>query len=278
MRLQPIPSSAVEITAPQSAGTLEQRFILFGGAALLLLLALLLPEYAQTAHYHAFADQRSFAGLPHGADVLSNLGFVLMGVLGLRALWQADNCRVNGTARAMCALFFAGLLCTAVGSTYYHWAPQDASLVWDRLGMSVAFAGLLGLAVQTRLDDTSASVAALIMLVAAPLSVAVWAQTGNVLPWALVQFGGVALVVVLVFVKPVPGAMGVSIGLTIALYALAKVFEHFDAQVYALTGEVLSGHSLKHLVASLAAWPVLAAVWRASALVSARAQGRPGTL
>ena len=85
-------------------------------------------------------------------------------------------------------------------------------------------------------------------------------------------------VVVLVFVKPVPGAMGVSIGLTIALYALAKVFEHFDAQVYTLTGEVLSGHSLKHLVASLAAWPVLAAVWRASALVSARAQGRPGTL
>ena len=105
MRLQPIPSPAVEITAPQSAGTLEQRFILFGGAALLLLLALLLPEYAQTAHYHAFADQRSLAGLPHAADVLSNLGFVLMGVLGLRALWQADICRVNGTARAMCALF-----------------------------------------------------------------------------------------------------------------------------------------------------------------------------
>ena len=84
MRLQPIPSPAVDITAPQSAGTLEQRFILFGGAALLLLLALLLPEYAQTAHYHAFADQRSLAGLPHAADVLSNLGFVLMGVLGLR--------------------------------------------------------------------------------------------------------------------------------------------------------------------------------------------------
>ena len=136
------------------------------------------------------------------------------------------------------------------------------------------------------------------LLVLVPLIITLWVldwvvgtldQTLHILPksWQHDQLFGVhipglgvifALVVVLVFVKPVLGAMGVSIGLTIALYALAKVFEHFDAQVYTLTGEVLSGHSLKHLVASLAAWPVLAAVWRASALVSARAQGRPGTL
>ena len=144
--------------------------------------------------------------------------------------------------------------------------------------MAVAFAGLLGLAAADRISARAGHAVGWGVLVLALLSVAVSAVTGNVLPWGLVQFGGVALVVVLVFVKPVPGAMGVSIGLTIALYALAKVFEHFDAQVYTLTGEVLSGHSLKHLVASLAAWPVLAAVWRASALVSARAQGRPGTL
>ena len=260
MRLQPIPSPAVEITAPQSAGTLEQRFILFGGAALLLLLALLLPEYAQTAHYHAFADQRSLAGLPHAADVLSNLGFVVMGVLGLRALWQADICRVNGTARAMCALFFAGLLCTSLGSSFYHWAPQDASLVWDRLGMSVAFAGLLGLAVQTRLDDTSASVAALIMLVAAPLGVAVWAQTGNVLPWALVQGGGMLAVVWLTFLEPRRHALPVELGWVIGLYVVAKLLEMSDVDVFDVTGHMISGHSLKHWVAAAAALPVIRAL------------------
>ena len=80
---------------------------------------------------------------------------------------------------------------------------------------------------------------------------------------------------VLVFVKPVPGAMGVSIGLTIALYALAKVFEHFDAQVYTLTGEVLSGHSLKHVLAAGAAWPVMTALGSLVALRHSDATAMP---
>ena len=46
----------------------------------------------------------------------------------------------------------------------------------------------------------------------------------------------------------------------IALYAVAKVLELADHQVWELTGHVVSGHSLKHVVASLAAWPVLAAL------------------
>ena len=86
MRLYTSTHNAVEITARQSSGTLEQRFALFGGMAFVLTLALVLPGMTQPPHYHAFADQRSWAGLPHAADVLSNLGFVLMGVLGLRAL------------------------------------------------------------------------------------------------------------------------------------------------------------------------------------------------
>ena len=246
--------------------------------AVLVGVALLAPGFTQPAGYHGFADQRGWGAIPHALNVLSNLPFAIGGVWGLWALQRAPRAALLPVERSMAALFFAGLVLTSFCSGWYHWLPNNAGLALDRVGMAVAFAGLLGLAAADRISARAGQAVGWGVLVLALLAVAVSALTGNVLPWALVQFGGVVLVVVLVFVKPVPGAMGVSIGLTIALYALAKVFEHFDAQVYTLTGEVLSGHSLKHLVASLAAWPVLAAVWRASALVGARAQGRPGTL
>jgi hypothetical protein len=83
---------------------------------------------------------------------------------------------------------------------------------------------------------------------------------GNVLPWAVVQFGGVALMVWAAWQRPAPGAIGVRIGALIAWYALAKVLELGDAAVFHASGEWVSGHSLKHLAAALAAWPVLAAL------------------
>lgn len=260
MRLHTTPVTTVELTAPPYSGSLEQRFALFGGMVLLLTLALLLPGVAQPEHYHAFADQRGWLGLPHGADVLSNLGFVLMGLAGFVVLWRADRQRLKGTARALCALFLLGLLCSGAGSAFYHWAPHDERLVWDRLGMSVAFAGLLGLAVQTRIDDISARMTAALVLLAAAASLVVWVQTGNVLPWALLQAGGMLLVLWLAFVSPRRHVLPLELGWVIGLYALAKLLEMSDSDVFAVTEHCVSGHSLKHWVAALAALPVLRAL------------------
>ena len=264
MRLHPSTAAVVEITASEASGSLEQRFALFGGMAFLLTLALLMPGMAQSESYHAFADQRGWAGLPHAADVLSNLGFLAAGLAGFSLLWRADYQRLNGTARALCALFFAGLLCSSAGSALYHWAPQNATLVWDRLGMSVAFAGLLGLAVQTRVDDISARVTAVVMLLAAPISVAVWAQTSNLLPWVLVQAGGMLIIFGLAFMAPRRNALPVELGWVIGLYAVAKLLEMSDSDVFDVTAHWVSGHSLKHWVAAAAALPVLRALhlWR----------------
>jgi hypothetical protein len=103
MQLHTSSITAVEMTSPETSGTLEQRFALFGGMALLFTLALLMPGMAQPEHYHAFADRRGWLGLPHAADVLSNLGFVLAGLAGWVALWRADY--QSSTARRVpCAL------------------------------------------------------------------------------------------------------------------------------------------------------------------------------
>nr|WP_315209595.1 hypothetical protein [uncultured Albidiferax sp.] len=212
------------------------------------------PAVAQQAHYHGFADQRAWAGLPNALDVLSNLPFAVGGLWGLLVLKHQPP----GVQRGLAALFFAGLLLAALCSGIYHWQPDNVRLALDRAGMVPVFAGLLGLAVADRSSDRAGLWTAGAVLLWGPLSVAVWSATGNLLPWAVLQGGGMLLVLGLALCPPRPGAWGIRLGGVIAAYALAKWLEQGDHSVFAWTGGVVSGHSLKHAVAALAAWPVLA--------------------
>ncbi len=157
-------------------------------------------------------------------------------------------------------MFFTGLVATAAASSWYHWQTNDAGLAIDRLGMAIAFSGLLGLAAADRISGRAGVALGLVLLILGPLSVAVWSTSGNVLAWAALQFGGMGLVLWLACVKPVPGALAVRWGWVIMIYVVAKLFEQADEAVYALSSHVISGHSIKHLVASCAAAPVIAAI------------------
>lgn len=228
-------------------------------AVLLLgLLAVFAPSLAQDPHFHDFADQRSWLGIPCALDVLSNLPFALFGAWGLHVLGRVPQ--LDATQRRLAALFFGGLLLTALCSAWYHWAPDNAGLAVDRLGMTVAFAGLLGLGVASHVSARAGQCFAVTVLLCGPLSVWVWAASGNLLPWALLQGGGLVLLLVLAFLRPLPGALAVRWGLVVAIYAVAKALEQYDAVVFAATGEFISGHSLKHGVAAFAAWPVIKAM------------------
>lgn len=222
-----------------------------------------------------FADGRGWQGLPNVMDVLTNLPFVLLGVWGLcrlhaleraheealdaAALPQAEAHRPVNTLD--CAwMFFAGLLVTAAGSAFYHLQPDALRLAADRSGMVIAFAGLIGCAVCDRVSARAGWAAAWCMLGGGLLAVVVCQETGNVLPWAVAQFGGMVLVLALALMRPVGGAIGLRLGWVILFYALAKLFELGDHAVYEATGHLISGHSVKHLLAALAAWPVLQAL------------------
>lgn len=242
-----------KLTAPELA--------LLGAGTLLALVALVGPAITQPSDYHHFADQRSWLGLPFATDVLSNLPFALWGALGLHQLCNWPPQRLGTSQRGTAMLFFAGLVLTAACSSWYHWQPDDAGLVVDRLGMVVAFAGLLGLAAAGRISARAGTALALTILVLGPLSVAAWALSGNLLPWVALQLGGMAMVLWLASRAPLPGALPVRWGAVILIYALAKLLEQADHQIYELLGHAISGHSLKHLLASLAAWPVCAAMF-----------------
>ncbi|MCW5236408.1 hypothetical protein [Verminephrobacter eiseniae] len=230
------------------------------GAVALLALAWFGPAQPASAHQHDFADLRTLWGIPCAMDVLSNLPFAFAGLYGLVVLRRVGPAMPDAASRASATLFFAGLLCTAAGSAVYHWQPQDAGLLWDRLGMVLPFAGLLGLTAANRVSERSGWAAAAAVLLAGPLALLWWSYRGNLLPWAVVQFGGMLVVLVLAFVPRRAGALALYPGAVIALYALAKLFEAADHVVFGATAQWVSGHSLKHVLAAGAAWPVLSAL------------------
>ena len=230
------------------------------GMAALLALALFGPVLPASAHQHTLADQRALWGIPCALDVLSNLPFAIAGLWGLVALRRVAPGMLDAPSRALASLFFAGLVCTAAGSALYHWQPQDAGVLWDRLGMVLPFAGLLGLAGASRVSARAGAAAAGTVLLAGPLAVLWWSHSGNLLPWAVVQLGGMLVVLALACLPRRDGALALHLGAVMALYALAKLFEAADHAVFEATGQAVSGHSLKHVLAAAAAWPVLAAV------------------
>lgn len=237
----------------------HRELALLAFVAVLTLVALLAPPLAQPALPHEFSDQRTLWSLPHAFDVLSNLSFAMAGAIGWWTLRRARPL-LSPTEGACFLLFCVGLLVTAAGSAWYHLAPNDFGLAIDRASMSVAFAGLLGLLAGTMVSERAGRVAAVAVLVLALCSVMVWHATGNVLPWALVQFGGMPLLLVAVL-RPGPAhALNVRWGLVLLAYATAKWFEVNDHAIFEASGELLSGHTLKHLAAAFAAWPLIAAV------------------
>lgn len=230
------------------------------GMAALLALALFGPVLPASAHQHTLADQRALWGIPCALDVLSNLPFAIAGLWGLVTLRRVAPGMLDAPSRALASLFFAGLVCTAAGSALYHWQPQDAGLLWDRLGMVLPFAGLLGLAGASRVSARAGAAAAGTVLLAGSLAVLWWSHSGNLLPWAVVQLGGMLVVLALACLPRRDGALALHLGAVMALYALAKLFEAADHAVFEATGQAVSGHSLKHVLAAAAAWPVLAAL------------------
>jgi hypothetical protein len=232
-----------------------RREIGLAGAVLFAVaLAVLAPPVPQHPHYHQFADQRTLLGLPCAMDVLSNALFAFMGLWGLRALRRTS--RLTTVQQGMAALFFGGLVLTALASGWYHLNPDDAGLAVDRLGMTVAFAGLLGWATATQISERAAMLVSTGVLAWGAAGVTAWLCAGNLLPWAVLQGMGLVLLCVCAWLAPLPGAPRLPWALVVAWYVAAKVFELGDQEVFAATGW-LSGHSIKHGLAACAAWPVI---------------------
>jgi hypothetical protein len=217
---------------------------------------------AQPVHYNEFADQSAAFGIHHAADVFSNTGFALVAIWGwltLRPRRTSDQLRAGWPGYR---LFLIGLFLTAFGSSYYHLAPENARLIWDRLPIALACAGLLvGVRGDTQ-PGLKTEIEAIVLGSFAVASVAWWAYTdrngaGDLRPYLLLQGLPLVLIPLWQAIHRAPRADRIAFAAAMMLYVLAKVAEAFDHQIANALG-IVSGHTLKHLIATIA---TAAVVW-----------------
>lgn len=227
--------------------------------------AVLLPAMPQPLSYHEFADCRTVLGLANFFNVVSNLPFLLAGGWGLALVFQGAGSFLDPREQLPYLVFFLGALLTCFGSAYYHLAPDNTRLVWDRLPMTLGFAGLVAAAVAERLDSRLGLRSLWPLLALGLFTVLYWYATeragaGNVMPYGVYQGWSVLAIVLVLLLFPASRySHGRLLAWAAIWYGLAKVFETFDLQIFRLLGGTLSGHSIKHVLAAIA---VFAIVWQ----------------
>jgi hypothetical protein len=228
-------------------------------------LVLFLPPLPQSPHYHHFIDSRTIAGIPNFWNVISNAAFLLAGGLGMAFCLRRNH---SDTSQTPYLAYFAGVFLTGVGSAYYHWAPNNERLIWDRLPLAIMFMSLLAAVIA----DTIGTQLLGPLLLLGIGSVINWATldmsgAGDLRFYVLVQFAPLVAIPLMSWLLPsrhndhqqVIGAIG--------WYALAKVAEQLDAPIHNLIG--ISGHTIKHVLCGISAYWVLRMLRRRNAYTQA---------
>ena len=241
--------------------------VVVGAAVAATALVALLPRIAQDPAYHRFADRRTLWGVPHGLDVWSNLAFPLVGLWGLIRVVSApaggrDDPFTDPRERWPFAVVCVGVALTGLGSAWYHAAPDNARLVWDRLPMTLVFMGMLSAVVAERVGVAAGLVLLPVFLASGLASIAYWhaseaAGAGDLRPYVLVQFFPALAIPLMLWLFPARYTRGGDIVVVLVIYGAAKIFEGLDGRIFAMGG-VVSGHTLKHLMAALACWWLIA--------------------
>ena len=224
-------------------------------------IALLFPPIPQPVSYHNFADHRPLLGIPNFGDVASNLPFAIVGVWGLVFLFgPRGKDFADSRERWLYVVMFASLILTAFGSAYYHLAPDNARLVWDRIPIMMVFMALLAAVIAERVNVTAGVALFPVLEIVGVASVLAWRAGelcghGDLRFYAGVQVYAV-VILLLTLLLPPKYTRGSDFAVVVGFYVLAKILEESDRRVFSV-GQIVSGHTLKHLAAAAAGYWIL---------------------
>jgi len=222
---------------------------------------------AQDTRYHQFVDTYTKMGISNAWNVLSNISFVIIGILGFILARQYLSEKSLSFYKMPVLLFFAGLTLTGFGSAYYHLSPTNETLLWDRLPMTISFMAFFSFILSFHFNQRLGKVALWPLLLIGALSVFYWSYTeamgfGDLRFYAVVQFLPIILIPLILLLFPVTSYQQKYIWLSLGLYLAAKLVENFDADIYHILS--VSGHTIKHVIASFSGITFLLAVWSIS--------------
>lgn len=234
----------------------RQVWLIIAGVVVLYgLLRLMLGPIPQDPSYHLLADTRVFLGVvPRAGDVLTNLAILAAGLFGLAL---RPRMTVAPEERAAVNVLIAATLLTTLGSAYYHWAPANATLVWDRLPLAIILVSVLVLVMAGRLHPLFARHGIWPLTALAAAGVIVWGVSeamgkGDLLLYLIVRVGaGIAIALLVILRRPRhTGTKWLVFALLCEL--VMGALERSDHEIFRLTGGWVSGHSLKHVMVGIA--------------------------
>jgi ABC-type Fe3+-siderophore transport system permease subunit len=202
----------------------------------------------QNIEYHKFADDRAFLGINNFGDVFSNIVFIFTGFFGLMTL---KNTKPH-IASLSWTVFFVGVILVAPGSAWYHWNPNNSSLVWDRLPMTIAFMGLFTAMMSTFISKAYERILLLISIIFGLTSVLLWDISGDLRLYYFVQIVPLVVIPTVIILFKSSDIKPKYLIFALLFYVLAKAVEFNDRDIFTLTNDIISGHTLKHLSAAVA--------------------------
>ena len=248
---------------PQTSWDFRWRIALLLGLAIAATaVAFSVPRFTDPAWVYNLADHREMLGIPNFMDVVSSAPWAAIGFLGLLFVWRSKETGANtpfteAWERSACVVLFSALGLVAFGSVYFHLAPSPGTLLWDRLPITIIFMSFLALTIGERIGMRAGRLLFWPLLTLGLASVLHWRYTeamgrGDVRWYLLVQFFPILAIPIMLLLFRARYTRTSGLVIVLGLYALAKVFELYDARVLELT-KIFSGHTLKHLTGALAA-------------------------
>lgn len=209
----------------------------------------------ESGSYHDFADKRPLLGIPYCLNVISNLPFVVIGIAGLMMIGKSSASR---PVPLIYTVLFAGVLLTGLGSAWYHIDPDNNTLVYDRIPMTIVFMSLLSATVSEFINLKLGGTLLGPLVFIGVASVLWWHYTelqgeGDLRLYVLVQYYPMLLIPLILWLFPSGRSRrgGPYLLRVVIWYLIAKAFDTSDRVIYAFTG-FISGHTLKHLAAGVA--------------------------
>jgi hypothetical protein len=211
-----------------------------------------LPSISHDLTHHRFADCRTILTIPNGNNVLSNVFLCISGILGFRRF----SLFANGPAVFRWRFFFISITFAGLGSAYYHWLPTNNSLFWDRLPMTLGFAALSASLFAERFGERIGQVLFVPFVFLSTVGIVYWWSTeqlglGDLRPYLLAQYLPLLLTPVLLIFFPKGYCRDYPYWILFLGYTIATGFEWKDFAVYEWTYQIISGHTLKHIVTAL---------------------------